>query len=279
MQTPNDNYISNKIAVPLGFKEVFSHFYAARNTGDNPIEKTFFPSYQTMLVFSFGEVSFTSPSQQKTIPIEKCLVLGPVKKAFDYRLGDHTEMFVINFKGEGFHRFFSRAMAADFQTIHPDELVEDHFFSRIWHQLKEMDSDNQRAQHILTFCRNYLDQQDETIQQILAQSSDPAVDPIKTVAENTNQTQRNVQRKHKKHLGYSAKAYARYERFKKTITFIHKQPESASGPVDWFDVIEQNGYYDQSHLIKDFKYFLDLTPSQYMTLHQDICVAHPADKR
>jgi len=278
MQSQNDQYISKKVAVPLEFKEVFSHFYVAHNKGDESIQKTLFPSYKPILVFNFGKASFISPSQQKTITIGKCLVLGPVKKAFEYTLGDHTELFVVNFKDDGFHRFFSQAMVDNHGGVHPDELVEENCFSNLWKQLISLESAEERAAYLIEFCRPYLEKEDKTIRKITDLNNRTAVDPIKTVADKTGQSERNVQLKHKKYLGYNAKAYARYQRFLKTIAFIQQRIESTQEKIDWFDVIEQNGYYDQPHLIRDFKYYLAITPSQYLALHRDICIARPSDK-
>ena len=278
MQSQSDKYISKRIAVPTEFGEVFSHFYVTHNKGEESIRKTLFPSYKSILVFNFGKASFTSPSQQKTITIGKCLLLGPVKKAFEYTLGNHTELFVVNFKDDGFHRFFSQAMVDSYGGVHPDELGDDHCFSELWYQLKNLNSNEERVDYILRFCRPYLEKGDKTIRKITDFSNQAAVDPIKAVADETNQSKRNVQLKHKKYLGYSAKAYARYRRFLKTITFLQQRIESADQHIDWITIVEQNGYYDQPHLIRDFKYYLDITPSQYLALHQDICIAGPSEE-
>jgi len=40
---------------------------------------------------------------------------------------------------------------------------------------------------------------------------------------------------------------------------------------DWFTIIDHLGYYDQSHLINDFKYYLNLSPTKYIKFQQDIC--------
>ena len=278
MQSQNDQYISRRVAVPSEFKEVFSHFYVAHNKGDESIRKTLFPSYKPILVFNFGKTSFTSPSQQKAITIGKCLVLGPVKKAFEYTLGDHTELFVVNFKDDGFHRFFSQAMVDNHEWVHPDELVEENCFSNLWKQLISLESAEERAAYLIEFCRPYLEKEDKTIRKIMDFSNQTSVDPIKVVADEFDQSKRNVQLKHKKHLGYSAKAYARYRRFLKTITFLQQRIESAGKHIDWIAVVEQNGYYDQPHLIRDFKHYLDITPSQYLALHRDVCIARPSEE-
>ena len=56
MQESDKTYISRKILVPGEFTEVFTYFYAAENPGTGPVHKTLIPSFQTILVFSFGAI-------------------------------------------------------------------------------------------------------------------------------------------------------------------------------------------------------------------------------
>ncbi|HEY0298211.1 MAG TPA: AraC family transcriptional regulator [Arachidicoccus sp.] len=41
--------------------------------------------------------------------------------------------------------------------------------------------------------------------------------------------------------------------------------------IDWFDIISECGYYDQSQLIHDFKHYINLSPVKYLSFQQDIC--------
>jgi AraC-like DNA-binding protein len=41
--------------------------------------------------------------------------------------------------------------------------------------------------------------------------------------------------------------------------------------MDWFEVINECGYYDQSQLIHDFKHYINLSPAKYLKFQQDIC--------
>ena len=41
--------------------------------------------------------------------------------------------------------------------------------------------------------------------------------------------------------------------------------DNIAGPaVDWAQLADESGYYDQSHLIRDFKDFCGLTPETYL---------------
>jgi len=58
----NNNY---RIAVPSEFESVFSHFYFAENKTDFAITKTLLPSFQTILIFTFGAKAYLK-SQNNT---------------------------------------------------------------------------------------------------------------------------------------------------------------------------------------------------------------------
>ncbi|MFC3161584.1 hypothetical protein ACFOEQ_26945 [Chryseobacterium arachidis] len=119
-----DNKFNNyRIAVPAEFESVFSHFYFAENKSEEFITKTFLPSYQTILIFNFGCKAILHSKQNSQIEVEKCLILGPIKKAFDYSLPPKSEILVANFKDDSFYRFFGAASIAEHLPINPDVLL------------------------------------------------------------------------------------------------------------------------------------------------------------
>lgn len=261
-------YNAYRIPVPSEFKEVFSHFYFAGNTSRNAVRKRLLPSYQTILVFNFGAKALLRLDGEET-ETEKCLVLGPVKRAFEYTLSPGSEILVVNFREDAFYRFFGAAMIAENLPLNPDALIGESCFSGLWKKLDALSDNNLRVDFILEFCHPYLKRKDPVTGR-LAGFDDKNLDVIKTVAEETGQSKRNIQLRHKKYLGYSAKEIRRYYRFLKAVEMVQQGIASTSG-VNWFDIIHRCGYYDQSQLIRDFKHYLDLTPTKYLKLQQEIC--------
>ena len=60
-------------------------------------------------------------------------------------------------------------------------------------------------------------------------------------------------------VGFTPKLYLRVIRFQRVLMRIFQAPT-----VDWGDVVERHGYFDQSHFIRDFREFSGLTPSEYL---------------
>ncbi|GEJ43502.1 AraC family transcriptional regulator [Chryseobacterium sp. ON_d1] len=264
-----EGYNNYRISAPTEFKEVFSHFYYAENRSEESVEKTLLPSYQTMMIFSFGHPASFISNNKESIEVEKCIVLGPIKHAFNYILPKGAEILVCNFKDDAFFRFFGNTDFTKGLAIHPDELIHQNCFTMLWSELKKISSNEDRVQALLDFCRPYLRDRNGIAEQIAAFDR-TTFSPIKEISRKNKLSERSLQTNHKKHFGYTSKEIHRYQRFLKAIQII--QTTSCQHiKIDWFDVISQCGYYDQSQLIKDFKYYIDLSPSKYLKFQESIC--------
>ena len=55
------------------------------------------------------------------------------------------------------------------------------------------------------------------------------------------------------------KLFARIQRFQHVLRIVHRSPE-----VEWGQLALECGYYDQSHLIRDFLAFSGFSPAEYL---------------
>jgi AraC-like DNA-binding protein len=79
------------------------------------------------------------------------------------------------------------------------------------------------------------------------------------VAHKTGYSQRHFIELFRKEVGLKPKEFHRLYRFRKVIDAVQRQTV-----VDWADIGLSVGYFDQAHLIHDFRQFSDLTPEQYL---------------
>lgn len=268
MQELPAEYHQLKIPIPKEFESVFTYFYYAENASPLPVTKTLLPSYQTIMLFCLGDPAFMTTQEKNTVEVNQCIVLGPVRQTFEYTLPAGTSILVANFKDDAFYRFFGKAMITSKGT-HPNEILQDNCFTELWYEISALSSPEEKTAHILEFCKPYLQDQDETIR-LLSNFEDNGLNPIKIVAEQTRQSERNIQLKQKEQLGYSSKELIRYNRFLKAIMMIEKEL-GLQKKIEWFSIIDECGYYDQSQLIHDFKHFIHLSPTQYLKFQNDIC--------
>jgi AraC-like DNA-binding protein len=271
MDKNEDKYKTYKIAIPTELEDVFSHFYCADNKSTDIISKTLLPSYQTILIFKFGEKVFLHLKNGTKIQVGSCCVLGPIKQAFEYSIAPNSRILVANFIDDAFYRFFGSASVAEHLPINPDNLLDENCFTTMWSELNKIEDVNHQVNFILDFCKPYLRERN-VIAEKLINFKDENLNPNKYLASQQNQTERNIQLNHKKYLGYTSKEINRYQRFLKAIQLI-QNIASTSTKIDWFKIINECGYYDQSQLIHDFKHFLNISPTKYLKFQQDICIA------
>lgn len=263
----HEAYKGYRIAVPVEFEEVFSIFYYAENKSGKPVTQTLLPSFQSVMLFSFGTSISLRTKQNEEIIMSNCMIAAPLKQAVDYTLPAGAEMLTVTFKNDAFFRFFGSALLDS--HIHPDDLLNDDCFSTLWAELNEIDTVDGKITHILNFCRPFLQGRHPITEQIIALGNN-VVSPVKEISNKKQLSERSVQMKLKEHLGYSSREMGRYMRFLKAMQLV-EQLAAGTDQVNWIEVVEECGYYDQSQLIHDFKHYLNLSPSKYMKLRNGIC--------
>jgi AraC-like DNA-binding protein len=63
------------------------------------------------------------------------------------------------------------------------------------------------------------------------------------------------------HIGLTPKRFSRVSRLQRLLRGVHG---SGAGAVDWAQVAVDHGYFDQAHLINDFRSMTGITPAAYL---------------
>jgi len=84
---------------------------------------------------------------------------------------------------------------------------------------------------------------------------------IKSVAREAEVSPKKLIRLFAEEVGMTPKAYLRVSRFQQVIERVH-----TAASIDWMEVVERHGYYDQPHFIREFKEFSGFTPTEYFKL-------------
>lgn len=80
---------------------------------------------------------------------------------------------------------------------------------------------------------------------------------IHQLAEETGYSTRYLRKQFQEHVGIPPKLFSNIVRFQHSLYMLTKR----NNCTIW-DVINENGYHDQAHLIKEFKKFASITPNQ-----------------
>ena len=89
--------------------------------------------------------------------------------------------------------------------------------------------------------------------------ADPAVPLIAAVAGRVGLSHKHFIHRFRSEIGLSPKRFCRIRRFQRALRDLQ-----ARSSVDWTDLACASGYYDQAHLIHDFRAFSGLTPARYL---------------
>lgn len=82
---------------------------------------------------------------------------------------------------------------------------------------------------------------------------------VRDVARRVGLSQRRFIQVFAAEVGLTPKLYGRVRRFQRTLALVRGVPAP-----DWAQVAVGCGYFDQSHLIRDFRAFSGLTPEEYL---------------
>lgn len=82
---------------------------------------------------------------------------------------------------------------------------------------------------------------------------------IDKLAYDANMTLRSFERHFNEHVGIPPKLYSCITRFNHALNLKFQHPQTA-----WTSIAYKSGYFDQMHLIKDFKRFTGNTPSSFL---------------
>jgi AraC-like DNA-binding protein len=249
--------------------EVINNFYHLYVAPDgNSVTRHVCPNLEMMLVFNFGaptRISFHN-NPLDTLSINHTAVIGPLRQMLNYELLPGADALLINFKFNGFQRLFGlplTGLTGEGQA--GGSILIDHSnFDKLWEDLSALPTIEQRVNLLKQSALSLLKVNDQVVQTIIANLAkffNPCVDPVKAIAADTRLSERSIQLKFQKHTGYSVKELLRFLRFKEVIAYILNR---SNQKIDIFDLIAKYDYHDQSHLIKDFQYFLGVAPQQFI---------------
>lgn len=81
---------------------------------------------------------------------------------------------------------------------------------------------------------------------------------VKNLAESEYISERHLRRLFEKHIGLSVKMFSRLTRINRTVKIYKNNIEKGS-----FYIAQESGFFDESHLIRDFNEFCGTTPNKF----------------
>lgn len=204
------------------------------------------------------------------------LVHGVPTKKFTRELAGTERVFGVKFRAGRFRGFLGRQVATIADKTIP---AEDIFGEEVWRLVPLLTGDGTEEEKVAAANRFLLVQ--PTVQQggyrkstirkdeVTEDLADACVQQILDHPQMTKQAQlaawagcseRTLQRLFLEYVGVSPKWVIRRYRMHEFVERMHGQ----TGPLDWAGLASELGYFDQSHMIQDFRHWTGYTPQQYM---------------
>lgn len=105
----------------------------------------------------------------------------------------------------------------------------------------------------------------------------PAGLRVQDLVDEVGYSQRHVLGLFRRWVGVTPKRYARIQRFQRVLRSVarsfgpldpratYELTARGEADLDWADIAASHGYYDQSHLVHEFRRFSGMTPTEYGT--------------
>lgn len=192
----------------------------------------------------------------------KFKLIGPVSKKYTYRMEGQGEIIGVKFKVAAITHLLNNA-ADEYvdKTINIGDIFNAETINQLT-QLANNKADEQQIAILKTALHTYFNvspspaiiQVRQLIQLI---QTHPDIQSVNGLARVSNIPVRSIQRSFKQYVGLSPKWLIRKYRLHQALARLENKER------DILDIVEQLGYTDQPHLIRDFQEILGVTPSQY----------------
>lgn len=219
-------------------------------------EEKILPDGCVDIIFSFGD-SFTENSLTPFIPN----VVGTMTTYSKVFFKNNISIFGIRFTPGGVKAFIKNPIYEFKNQLVDVSLTDSIFDSEFYLKLPELLSIEEKIKQIDSYLLRKIQYTNNIDTQIsfaidLIRKANGRESP-KLIANTCCLSLRHFERKFKSIIGISPKTFSKIEKFKMTVSYLRINKN-----VDLFTTAIECGYYDESHLIKDFKKLSGDSPSQ-----------------
>jgi AraC-like DNA-binding protein len=222
------------------------------------------------LSFNLGDPLEDLSDERQPVPFDGNCVIGALTRSLRVRPTGGVKCFGVRFHPGGAYPFFP--MPAIELANHTFDLED------IWgtlgrrltnHMQDGSVSTADRIRALETYLRGQLNRNGKldpvlgaAVQAIQFNKGQITVDRL---AQYTNLSNRQLERKFNAMVGLTPKQLCRIVRFRYVFKYLARNPGDS-----WTSVAQGCGFYDQSHLIHEFKFFTGFSPQAYFKLPQGI---------
>jgi AraC-like DNA-binding protein len=209
--------------------------------------------------YPYDKIICRNYADQKIEEQPHAMLVGPQLSRVDLTMGYNMLVIMVFFQPGGMHRLLGIPMAEMINQPFDAASILGKEINEITEQLNEVLDFNQ----MIAIVQNYLLYKSKKIktslpiEQILAKMTNQGrFSNVDHLAKEACVSVRQLERQFKERIGISPKLYARQTRFSKAWIMHETNPT-----LSWSQIAYACHYADQMHMIRDFKEFVNGTPS------------------
>lgn len=237
-------------------------YFVWEGDASQPIDIESPPSALCSLVFNYRDTYRISNQKFQEHRVPSCFISGQDLGNYTLHLSGTIGIIGCVFRPTAIHHFFGVPM----YELTNERICFSEICSESYNSLKNIiqNSDNtaERLKILEKYLLNVHEKSQYGVQEIMESANEifnkKGRIRLLDILEKVPMSRRNFERKFLEEVGVSPKTYAKIRRFSYTCSLM-----SGKRDVNLMDVLFEGGYYDQSHFIKDFKFFSGRTPRKY----------------
>lgn len=271
---PQADGVAIQLVLPSApLQHLISGYFIADSTGRVPITDYSVPEWASVRIVFRGNVSITRQAGE-TIVMDQSFFQGPTNRAFRFALGD-CRMVGIGLYPAALARFWDVDAGKLANDVFPLDSIIGVEGEKLCASVLCCDTPDAIFAAIDQYFLTQLEMTENTqaVQLSLAlhrHINDPAITQIEDLAAAINLNHSSVTALCKRRFGFPPKQLLRRQRFLRMLEALHARPYS-----EWPDFVDPQ-YSDQSHMIREFKQVMGLSPSQYLATPRAIQKASAA---
>lgn len=263
--------ISAKLILPHQSLQEYVNSYTICSSDSAKINIGFplFARHETTIGFFLGDTSIKTIHHQTrntSVNSARVFLFGLSARCIESMasLGDYNT-FTIEFKPNGFNKLFGIPAVEITDHILPANEVIGNGIILLYQQLLQSKQASQMGILADQYLINVISRAKKkyTNEGVTKASShlfsNTTSKPISHYANLANMSLRNFERRFVEQVGTTPKIYCRLLRFNSALTYKINNPH-----INWETVSELFSYYDNMHLIKDFKTFTNSSPAKIL---------------
>lgn len=214
------------------------------------------------MVFNYGDPYQVQLPNAKWENVPRSFIVGQFTKNYTLRLSGRPGMIGIAFRPAGLSNVLGVPMIAFTNLRIELKLVLGSEAAQVEQRILESKTSQQRITVLEEFLLKKLynsslkiDLEDYALASIVQQKG---ILSISQLSDELCISPRQLRRRFTEKVGISPKLFSRIKRF----NYVSHLSTSTSG--NWMDIVDEGGYYDQAHFIRDFYDFSGKKPSDFI---------------